>query len=146
MELDARREEWAGEARGQRDFAIILRGGAWTATTPGVMYDHGVRAEATGWEAWAFCALYGFQKTASFAFCKYGEDSSTALANEWCRRLQLYFDVWNDCEQQANLQFPDDLAMTTESDEFKSLMDTQAPSSATHKRGLQLRQMKPCPR
>eukprot|EP00972_Heterocapsa_arctica_P016467 2430313-Heterocapsa_arctica.AAC.1 len=72
------------------------------------------------------------------------EDSATVLANEWCRRLQLYFDVWNDCEQQEGLQFPDDFAMGPESDEFKALMDTYAPGSATHKRGLQLRRMRPC--
>ena len=92
--LDAKRAAWATEASGHgEDFVTRIRGGKWTMQAKGVPYDSIVGQALAGLPT-SWCREYQLNVVASFSYAKFGDQAASALAVEWCRRMQHFFNIW----------------------------------------------------
>ena len=87
LELDA-----AGGEETFQHFYPYIRGGKWTMENLGMPADTVVGLTRKGEaEAWARRCIGNVQ--ASFAFTKFTRDCAIRLCQEWCRRLQHFFQL-----------------------------------------------------
>jgi hypothetical protein len=99
-ELEAKRLAWNKDHESAcDDFKTHVLGGAWTKRHKGVSFD-AIRASPSNELAKSWCQRYGLATTSSFALNRYGETVCSALALYWCQRMQYFFDVWIDVEDE----------------------------------------------
>ena len=75
------------------DFVVKVQGGVWTLRNKGVACDC-VRAQASRQDVRDTCKLIGVNMSFSVPFDKIGEFLCHALASEWCRKMQYYYDYF----------------------------------------------------
>ena len=80
-------EALAQEFVGLADFKSFARGSEPTNKAKGVHFDT-MRGEAESTDAIGFCRDAGLKLSRSCDIKKHGELDDSALANEWCRRMQ----------------------------------------------------------
>jgi hypothetical protein len=90
---DARRAwELEGVPAGS-DFTTEVRDWAWTQAQAGKAYfciaGQAAKGDPAGW-----CRKYQLSPQISFSARVYGQKVATALAVEWCRRLQFFYDLY----------------------------------------------------
>ena len=102
-------------------FTTEIRGGGWTTANRGKAFDC-IVAKAKPGLATSFCARYQLNKMASFSFSLYGEAIAGAMALEWCRRMQWFFDI--ACSAGEGYVFtPSDKAAYTPSKEWLAVYE-----------------------
>jgi hypothetical protein len=92
--LGDKRKEWElqGTPAGA-DFTTEVRDWAWTQAQAGKAYFC-VAGQAAKGDPTAWCRKYQLNVSISFSARVYGQKVATALAQEWCRRLQFYYDLY----------------------------------------------------
>ena len=75
------------------DFVTAVKREAWTQRRLGIAVER-VTADARKGAPSQFCQTYGFNQGMSFTLKWYGDRNCSALALEWCRRMQFWFDLW----------------------------------------------------
>ena len=91
--LEDARLSWESEHEERHDFLTRILGGAWTKKHKSVSSD-AIAGFAKGSVPKAWAVEYGLDHMNSFAFRKYGKEAASALALEWCSRMQYFFDIW----------------------------------------------------
>ena len=92
--LAARRHEWrAGPAPEGDDFETIYKTDHKTWGSTDKLYDSWVGQAKPG-QASQWCKLFELPRMTSYSVNLHGQTVSLALAEEWCRRMQHYFDLW----------------------------------------------------
>ena len=142
-ELEERRAEWAeAHAAEGEHFAVILRGGKWTARHRGRAFDV-IAGEARTALAATWCGLYQLQKSVRFSIALYGEEAATHLATEWVRRMGLYFARWWE-SGEVNYEYTDaDYTAVPDSLEFTDLVLGSGVESPLWDRAMQVLAMRP---
>ena len=127
-ELEEKRKEWAAEAPVQGDsFAVEVVDWAWTKGQAGRAYLC-IEGRAAKGDATAWCRRYQLNAYTSFSAKLYGEEVARALAVEWCRRMQHFFDLYR-CQPARDFKFlPDHKASLEDSTAFE-LMKSGLPTS-----------------
>ena len=88
------------------DFDLLHKSPPHTHTSPNDFLEAtkarmGVAVQAWGARARAgrpedFCSQWSLQKTIQFSFKIYGEHASHVMAQEWCHRMQFFYNRWED--------------------------------------------------
>ena len=92
--IEAFRQQWGIDGTNHgADFVTAVKGGAWTQRHLGIAVER-VTADARKGAPSLFCQTYGFNQGMSFTLKRYGDLNCSALALEWCRRMQFWFDLW----------------------------------------------------
>ena len=86
------------------EFTWELRGGKWTLRHKGSAYDC-YRAKARTAEARRFCALYGFNMSASYKLSQYDEDVCVVLVKAWVARMEHWYSVWVSAGRDGTYRF-----------------------------------------
>ena len=77
------------------DFFIRLRASSRWSGVGGPSSDEGsVATEAKRGEPRRWCGIYGFRVSSSFPIASLTLDGAMALAQEWCRRLQYFYNMY----------------------------------------------------
>lgn len=79
----------------ERDFRVVLRGGAWLFKTKGVEYDS-IRAEAASQEVEQWCVMKGLNKSFTASLAGHGDATAMLLCRAWAARMQHLYDVSGD--------------------------------------------------
>ena len=88
----------AWEDGDQEFFRLVVRKGKWTKKYKGVEADC-VRGQCRGL-AIAWCRKYGFPKSMTHYFRKYGRGAAKELSKEYCRRASFFFRLYRDaCDE-----------------------------------------------
>ena len=127
-DLSQKRLEWDVQGPVQGDaFAVDIVDWAWSQGQAGRQY-HCVEARASKGAATSWCRKYKFPPKVSFSVKLYTEQVAMALAVEWCRRLQFFYDLYR-CQPVKDLEYtPEHKASLTDSDAFL-LMKTTLPNA-----------------
>ena len=96
--LAEKREELAQLADAEpANFIHSCRGSDWTWEKKGVAMDvQGARAR--GKLAVGFCQLYGLERSFGCSTKSYSEPHIVRLAEEWCRKMQFFYDLYMEAE------------------------------------------------
>ena len=92
--LAARRAAWK-ESQGvvQEHFSTQIRGGRWTKLNLGTEADCVAAMAAKGAPS-AFCIQFSLARMSSYSFAKYGERAALLMAQEWCRRMEHFYQLY----------------------------------------------------
>ena len=77
----------------ERDFRVILRGGAWLLKHKGLEYDS-VRAEAVGGDAQRWCVMGGLPKSFTASLEGHGDGVAMMLCHAWVAKMQHLYDAF----------------------------------------------------
>jgi hypothetical protein len=95
---------WSSETPVLPDgFYTLITGGAWSVKHKGTAADR-VQALARAGCHKDWCKQYSLNMMASWSFQLYGAAAANAMAVEWCRKLQYYFDIWME-QGSSNYQY-----------------------------------------
>jgi hypothetical protein len=98
--LEQRRREWAEEDNVHTtDFETFIRGGKWVQTHAGTAYDC-IIGRPCSEPAREWVQMYFQNKTAAFAYKRYGEEAANMLALGWCHRMQYFFNLYADSQSR----------------------------------------------
>ena len=100
--LEERRAQWDADAsRDEADhFRTCIRGGRAPMMRRHAAYDV-IVAEARGGLAREWARQYGVGQIHSFSFARYGEAVACRMALEVCRRLEHYFRIYLEADNDA---------------------------------------------
>lgn len=126
--LAAKRREWEAQGLLQgEEFVTFLKGGQWTARHKGKAFDTLVgqakRGHVTRW-----CNMHQLKKVVSFSLALYGEGPATAMALEWCRRMQHFYDLWVNSPGSAYSFSPSDMDAYQPGEAFTNMKAELPPS------------------
>ena len=126
-DLAQKRLEWEVQGPVQGDaFAVEVVDWAWSQGQAGRQY-HCIEARASKGDATSWCRKYKFPPKVSFSVKLYTEPVASALAVEWCRRLQFFYDLYR-CQSVKDFQYtPAHKESLKDSDAFL-LMKTTLPN------------------
>ena len=135
---------WDGVEEGHREFFVRLReteewvlGSA--APTKGVL-----AGEATKGAARDFCTRYAMNKSISFSIAAYGHADARKMCEEWCARMQYFFDAWRASGGDEGHVFSDeDIAAYRPSDAWAAFVATLIPGSSAHGRACTIAALAP---
>lgn len=90
--LAAARAEIVGAAQGAATthFAWTVRGGCWTRSNRGVVYDS-FRSAAVSVEGKEFARRHGLAASATFSLSRYGEQNCSIFCRYWCDKMAFFF-------------------------------------------------------
>ena len=92
--LGDKRKEWELEGiPAGADFTTEVRDWAWTQAQAGRAYFC-IAGQAAKGDPTAWCRKFQLNTSISFSAKVYGQKVATALAQEWCRRLQFFYDLY----------------------------------------------------
>jgi hypothetical protein len=97
QEMDSAMEPYSG-----MDFTVVFRRADWTIINLGIWESDRVIAQAAKGAPVLFCGTYKLNKMSSYSYSRYANAGALALAQEYCRRLQFYFNLWS---QQSNQRY-----------------------------------------
>jgi hypothetical protein len=122
------RRQWGMTSDNQgADFVTAVKGGAWTQRHLGIAVER-VTADARKGAPSHFCQIYGFNQGMSFTLKRYGDLNCSALALEWCRRMQFWFDLWLE-QGDAKYRFSsEELLSYEETPEWMAFCDNAPPT------------------
>ena len=127
-ELEEKRKEWEAEGPAQGDaFAVEVVDWAWTKGQAGRAY-YCLEGRAAKGDATAWCRRYQLNAYTSFSVKLYGEEVATALAVEWCRRMQHFYDLYR-CQPARDFKFTADHKAALEDSKAFELMRGGLPTS-----------------
>lgn len=143
--MNKRREH--EEIRGDQgsDFTTKILGGEWTRTHKKKAFDAAIGI-AVGGAPRAWCRKYGLNIEASFAFKKYGNDAATAMALEWCRRMQHFYDIYVLHGQDDHIYSGKELQSYEEALDWVNFLCASDVEAALWDRAESIRQLRPAPR
>ena len=126
--LEQKRKEWEAEGRGHGDsFAVEVVDWAWTKGQAGRAY-HCLEGRAAKGDATSWCRRYQLSAYTSFSVKLYGEEVARALAVEWCRRMQHFYDLYR-CQPARDFKFtPSHKASLEDSPAFELMQSGLPPS------------------
>lgn len=142
--LHAKRLQWVedGAAFEGNDFYTQLRGGGFTMKKAGVPFDSVMAAARRGAPAqWA--KRYGMGQVAVFTLRAYEEAPCNAMALEWARKCQYYYNVYKNAQDEHYMYSDKDLADYRESPEFLAFCAELPEGHAAWKRIFPLRELAP---
>jgi hypothetical protein len=96
--------------RAAEDFVTVFRDGMWNMVNRDINESDRVIAQAKKGTPIHWSSLYKLGKMASFSESKYGREGSSALALQWCRRLQHFYDIWCKQDDPKYIYTPEDIA------------------------------------
>ena len=123
------------------DFKARIRGGPATFAKKGTCMDRFECEYASGW-ARIFLHKYRLQRVASFTIKLYGWQGCRVLAEEWCRKMQHFYTVYNSKRNGNNYVFTvTDIGSYEESRAFTNLFNMS--KGRIHQRCIALRILVP---
>ena len=140
--LALRRQAWSHTLQDSTEhFTLTLRGGAWTQA------HHGTEADAVAGQAARgapadWCRTYGLPKMASFSIRRYGEQIATRLAEEWCARLQYFFDLYLE-DNSAMLKYTEEALQSYEPGESWRVFKAGLQNALAVQRACEIEALKP---
>ena len=136
-ELRSTREAWNANLQPLgEDFAVSLRGGAWTRQHRGVAAD-AVLATASSDLGKAFLRAFGEPKSASFSLLAY-DHIATLLGQEWCARRQHFCNIWQLRGRAVSAFSPADIEAYVPSPAWTALMTRLTADDAAFSRASAL--------
>ena len=98
--LEAQRRAWqANHSRPSEDFRTTMLGGAWTLQNVGVTAD-AIKGYAANKDSQQFCVRFHMPKMQTFTIRKFTEIDASALALFWCAKMQHYYNLWTEQQDQ----------------------------------------------
>ena len=82
-------------------------------------------------------------KQISFSVRRYGPAVAHAMASEWCRKCELFYQMWSSQAEQNYIYTPADLASYDEHDDWTSFMANLEVESRAWDRASQAMAMQP---
>ena len=117
-ELKEHRERWAWVDPSISNFDVVQLGGRWTKFFCDVSFN-GACGMARGQEVKDWCILNCFPRQRAFMYSAWGEEDANALAREYCRRGQHFYNCWRLRDPELEFRWePYHLAAYAEGDEF----------------------------
>ena len=110
------------------DFVAAFYRGGTSNGVRGTAVD-ALRATGKGRDASRWVRRYGLHLSTTFAFVRYSDSESSALALEWCGRMQFLFDHWR---AQASWNYVFTLAGAQSHGEHPDCVALGAPTAPTH--------------
>lgn len=141
--LEQRRQEWANAPSEVGDhFSVQLRGGPLATQRKAMPYESVVAiAKAGAPRKWA--ETYHMGKQISFAVKKFGAAAAHAMALEWRRRCEFYYQMWLSQSEKNYMYTPADLASYEEDFDWTSFMGELDVESPNWQRASQVMAMQP---
>ena len=144
--LQRLRNQWRDQIEPQAEhFVLSLRGGVWTQQHRGTEADC-VSVSARRGVVWSWCERYNLPKMARFTL-QYSTPIANALASEWSKRMQHFFDIYlraNDADFMYSEEDLQSYILTAEWQEtVNSLQDRKALARAHGINGIL--PVNPCP-
>ena len=100
------------------DFIARRKSFSWTVINLAVLESDRVVATAASRGPEAFCKTYKLNKRASFSYSMYGHEGAMVMAQEHCRRLQFFYNLWKRQSSQQYVFTEEDLSYE-ETDQWK---------------------------
>jgi hypothetical protein len=140
--LEEKRLEWANASTEIGDnFSVQLRGGG-SSSSKAVPHESVVAsAKAGAPRKWA--ETYHMGKQTSFAVKKYGAVAAHAMALEWCRKCEFFYQMWCSQSERNYMYTPADLASYDEGYDWTSFMADLDVDSHTWSRASQVMALQP---
>ena len=91
--LYLQRDTWEETHESHQHFLTRILGGKWTVTHKRVACD-AIVGYARGKEPRAWATRFCLDRVNSFAFKKYTQLAASAMALEWCSRMQHYYEIY----------------------------------------------------
>ena len=140
-ELQQERDVWKDRQLAEvRDFKMVILGGAWTKMSLGRDYD-AVRIAASHASASRWCRLYGLQLSARYDLELYGRELAGLLAHAWGLRMQFYYDLF--CNSDDDPFVYDDSVHATYVESAEVVEAVQAVGGQASARLEQIRAIRP---
>ena len=130
-----------GEYEGE-DFTVRVRGGKYTAEKKNVAVD-AIVGDARTAQARAWGQRYAMGKMVSFSTILYGEAAAHAMALEWCRRCQFFYNLWVAANDESYQFTPADLEDYREGEEWLAFTSSLDEGHAAWPRIQRLRELVP---
>ena len=142
LELEVLRAEWEPEMESAHAFRVVLRGGAYYKKTKGVVADE-ARAFARFQAAKDWCDQFGWPREKSFSLALYTAPGAVALANEFCRRSNHYYDMWLASDDADDAFSFAHVAPPSDDEEFLDWITTLDADGASFAKGFELLELRP---
>lgn len=141
-EMAERRAQWADEEQVKGDdFDVQMLGDRWTEDLRHKAFDSIIglaRASAKPW-----CKIYGLSTKTYYSIKLYTESGATLMAQEWCDRMQHFYDIW---KAQGDAQYTfseDDSTMYVEGETWLAFCGQEAMSAQLYERVAAIRCIAP---
>ena len=121
-----------------KDFAHHIRGGEWTEKNKGVVADV-QGAYAKGGKSIEWCTLYALPMTFGCSLKQYDEADIFKLSEEWCRRMQWFYDRKKESGRTDFVYSSEVLTGYVERAEFFDWAEALPPHSAAKGRVNEIR-------
>ena len=102
-----------------------------------------VAGMARGELAGNWCKLFSMRRMVSFSLALYTMEGAQALAKEWARRMQFYFDLWFEANLTDFDYSQDMIDMCGDSVEFLDVVLAEEDGGPLWKRALEIRECRP---
>jgi len=141
-ELASLREVWEDDRDAADGFYMRILGGGWTAVHVGVVAD-AVGSIARGGSPVWWCWAYSWTARKRYGYARHGLEGATALAREYCRRSNYYYNVWRDQDDEYMLYSDEQLGSCPDEEEFLAWLVAQPLDSWNYRLGTALRYIVP---
>jgi hypothetical protein len=137
--LQKKRQEWSVDYnKPVEHFKTCILGGPWTQVHRGTSLAD-VRAFAAGSKPVAWCKKYFGVQQSSYSYRKYGDAVASSLALYWTHRMEHFYQIYLDANDDGYQYTDDDLASAPNPDVVSAALQHAGDKAAQgHKRLTEL--------
>ena len=111
------------------DFSLRVQGGS--AARRAKWQPDSVLCEAKNKNVQRWCRRYGLQMSARYEMTAHGEIGASLLADHWCQRMQFYYNMYIESQEENFIYTDDHHCCYQEAPDLENFLQSAARASKT---------------